>query len=73
MKFGDKESALFGPSKNGFLLEFTRFGWKNLLLSTRSNLQRVAYAFEENELVRYYWPVLDRAPDPLLNSASDSQ
>ncbi len=65
-EFSDKEPALFGPSKNGFMLEFTRSGWKNPLRSTRSNLQRVAYALEDNELIRYYWPVLDRAPDPIL-------
>ncbi|WP_263078635.1 type II secretion system minor pseudopilin GspJ [Endozoicomonas sp. Mp262] len=65
-EFGDKEPAVFGPTKEGDLLVFTRTGWRNPLNSTRSDLQRVAYAFEEGELVRYYWPVLDRAPDPVV-------
>ncbi len=65
-EFGDKEPAIQAPSKSGYLIEFTRSGWKNPLNLVRSNLQRVAYAFEEGELIRYYWPVLDRAPDPII-------
>jgi general secretion pathway protein J len=41
-------------------LEFTRSGWRNLTEQGRSDLQRVAYEFTENQLIRYYWQVLDR-------------
>ncbi|MDP0588569.1 MAG: type II secretion system minor pseudopilin GspJ [Candidatus Endonucleobacter bathymodioli] len=73
-EFGDKQSAVLAPSKpatlatyeNGYLIEFTRAGWRNPLGLIRSDLQRVAYALEDSKLVRYYWPVLDRASDPEL-------
>ncbi|MFK0573981.1 type II secretion system minor pseudopilin GspJ [Endozoicomonas sp.] len=56
-------AALKLPGTGGTLIEFTRSGWQNPLQTTRSTLQRVAYAVEGNELIRYYWPMLDRAPD----------
>lgn len=65
-EFGDRQKALQAPGINGELVEFTRFGWKNPLKEIRSNLQRVAYILEGDELVRYYWPMLDRAPDPIV-------
>ena len=51
----------------GYALTLTRGGWANPLNQPRSTLQRVAYAIEPDSkghdtLVRYYWPVLDRAP-----------
>lgn len=64
-EFGDRQKAIVAPGTNGEILEFTRFGWRNPLLEVRSNMQRVAYSLEEGELVRYYWPMLDRAPDPV--------
>ena len=45
------------------LLEFTRLGWRNPLGKQRSDLQRVAYAWDGNELHRLFWRVLDRAPN----------
>ena len=65
-EFGDRQKAIVAPGINGEILEFTRFGWRNPLLELRSNMQRVAYNLEEGELVRYYWPILDRAPDSVL-------
>ncbi|AMO55817.1 type II secretion system minor pseudopilin GspJ [Endozoicomonas montiporae] len=65
-EFGDRQKAVQAPGRNGELLEFTRFGWRNPLQEIRSNMQRVAYALEEEELVRYYWLMLDRAPDPVV-------
>ncbi|WP_257276200.1 MULTISPECIES: type II secretion system minor pseudopilin GspJ [unclassified Endozoicomonas] len=65
-EFGDSQPAVVSPSLDGFALEFTRAGWRNPLKELRSNLQRVAYNLEEDELVRYYWLMLDRAPDPIL-------
>ena len=41
-------------------LEMTRGGWRNPLQRPRSNLQRVAYRLQGENLVRAYWPVLDR-------------
>lgn len=46
----------------GALAEFTRAGWQNPLEYGRSELQRVAYTHEGEELVRTFWPVLDRSP-----------
>lgn len=46
--------------QEGYLLEFTRSGWRNLTEQGRSDLQRVAYEFTENQLIRHYWQVLDR-------------
>ncbi|WP_051786179.1 type II secretion system minor pseudopilin GspJ [Endozoicomonas numazuensis] len=64
-EFGDSQPAVKSPSRDGFAIEFTRSGWRNPLKELRSNLQRVAYDLEEGELVRYYWLMLDRAPDPV--------
>lgn len=41
-------------------LEMTRGGWRNPLQRPRSELQRVAYRLQGDDLVRAYWPVLDR-------------
>ncbi|MGB0360363.1 MAG: type II secretion system minor pseudopilin GspJ [Endozoicomonas sp.] len=59
---GLTQAALKAPSGNGSIVEFTRTGWDNPIQRTRSGLQRVAYAVESNELIRYYWYMLDRAP-----------
>ena len=60
-EYGDTEPALVGSE----VLQFTRGGWRNPLARPRSSLQRVGYAFEDEELVRYSWQVLDRAQDSL--------
>lgn len=65
-EFGDRQKAIQAPGQNGELFEFTRFGWRNPLKKIRSDLQRVAYNLEDGELIRYYWLMLDRAPDPVL-------
>ena len=44
-------------------LEMTRGGWRNPLQRPRSELQRVAYRLQGNNLVRAFWPVLDRLGD----------
>ncbi len=46
-------------------LSLSRLGWRNPLQLPRSDIQRVAYALEDEALVRYYWTVLDRAEDSL--------
>ena len=57
--FGDEQPPLAGDQA----LEFTRGGWSNPLGRPRSNLQRVAYAWDDRQLRRYVWQVLDRAQD----------
>lgn len=58
--FGDTTAAIAIGEP---LIEFTRHGWQNPLRSPRSELQRVAYGVSEENLVRMFWPVLDRGPD----------
>ena len=61
-EYGDYQPAV--TTKNEFyLLEFSRNGWRNPMDDQRSNIQRVAYEFVENKLVRHYWQVLDRSQD----------
>lgn len=67
-EYGDWEPAIMGPVQDKILLVFTRTGWRNPLQSLRSDLQRVAYVLDGGVLQRYYWPVLDRAPDPVFIS-----
>ena len=59
-------------------LEFTRSGYINFNQNERhSTLQRVAYQFEDNQLIRYVWSVLDRTPttpvtkEVLLHNVND--
>ena len=72
-EYGDQLPALVGDE----FLQFTRGGWSNPLQRPRSSLQRVGYAFEDDELVRYTWQVLDRAQDteplkqPLTSTVSN--
>lgn len=62
---GDRVAAMKAPSADGFAVEFTRTGWRNPLNQLRSDLQRVAYALEEGQLIRYYWPELDRPQEAI--------
>jgi general secretion pathway protein J len=63
--FGEKEAAVIGDNQAQNLLNLTRTGWRNPLPSVihRSSLQRVSWGLEENNLIRAYWPTLDRAPN----------
>jgi general secretion pathway protein J len=58
-EYGDEQPALAG----GEALQLTRGGWSNPAGRLRSSLQRVGYAYEDRQLVRYSWAVLDRAQD----------
>ena len=58
-EFGDTRQPLVGDDS----LRLTRGGWRNPAGRQRSTLQRVGYAYEEQQLVRYAWSVLDRAQD----------
>ena len=69
-EYGDEQPALAG----GDVLQLTRGGWSNPAARARSSLQRVGYAFEDDQLVRYSWSVLDRAQDsePLRQPLTDN-
>lgn len=61
-EYGDYQPAM--TTKNEFsVLEFSRTGWRNPMDDKRSNIQRVAYEFSDNKLIRHYWEVLDRSQD----------
>jgi general secretion pathway protein J len=62
-EFGDPQPALLGGGVGVTMLSLTRDGWSNPLGLPRSNLQRVAYQFNDKQLIRQSWGVLDRAPN----------
>ena len=61
--YGSAQPAIVGGQFNEYLIELTRTGWRNPLQRARSNMQRVAYAVEENQLIRLSWKMLDRAAE----------
>jgi len=52
-------SLLASPNAQ-FALEFSRGGFANPGGFPRGTVLRVAYNFEDDKLVRYHWPVMDR-------------
>ncbi|MDY6992984.1 MAG: type II secretion system minor pseudopilin GspJ [Pseudomonadota bacterium] len=70
-QYGDRQPAIQGFADQ---FEFTRAGWRNPAQQPRSQLQRLHYYFEDQQLWRAYWPVLDRAQDttPLKIALVDS-
>jgi len=62
-EYGEPLAPLIGNDFEGYLIEFTRDGWRNPANHARSSLQRVAYALKDQKLLRAYWRVLDRAED----------
>ena len=59
-ELGSSQAALTGGQNlDSIFLQFTRSGWRNPARQTRSQLQRVAYSFEDNQLIRIYWYHLD--------------
>ncbi len=58
-EFGEELAPLVGDQG----LQLTRGGWSNPLGRPRSTLQRVAWSWEDQQLRRYVWQVLDRAQD----------
>ncbi len=60
-EFGDLQPSMVSADYGEFRISFTRSGWQNPLNLPRSTLQRVAYGVEEEQLIRYSWPMLDRA------------
>ncbi len=61
LELGDSMGpALQTDLRSEFALELTHGGWSNPVSLPRGTLQRSAYRLEDDELVRYYWTVLDR-------------
>ncbi|HEX7080307.1 MAG TPA: type II secretion system minor pseudopilin GspJ [Gammaproteobacteria bacterium] len=52
--------AVLANPNSLFALEFSRGGWSNPAGFRRGTVLRVAYDFEEDKLVRFHWPVMDR-------------
>jgi len=53
------EPPLAADGRGAYLLRLTRGGWRNPAGLPRGSLQRVQYRFEDRQLIRDYWPVLD--------------
>ncbi len=60
---GDMQPAVRGGGFVDIQLEFTRGGVTNPLEQQRPDMQRVGYQLDGEQLLRYSWPVLDRAPE----------
>lgn len=60
---GTTAAIVGGTNIDSTLFELTRTGWRNPASQHRSQLQRVAYSFEDNQLIRIYW----YHPDHLLS------
>lgn len=61
--YGDSQPPLLGGGDEQAALEWTRAGWANPVGRVRSELQRVGYRVQDEQLVRDSWMVLDRAQD----------
>ncbi len=63
-EYGSTIGALRSSDQGDILIEFTHGGRRNPAGFLRSSLQRVGYGIDDEEnLVRYIWPVLDRSQD----------
>ena len=60
--YGEIQPALRGVDSPQ-LLQFTRGGWRNPAFLKRSTLERVTYRFEDKQLIRSTFRVLDQAQD----------
>ena len=60
-EYGNSQPALTAGNNIDNLIEFTRGGRNSPPVLLRSSLVRAAYRFEENQLIRLYWPQLDRS------------
>nr|VFJ51718.1 MAG: general secretion pathway protein J [Candidatus Kentron sp. FW] len=64
-EYGERIPALQSAGDDFRLMEFTRTGWQTLAGMKGMRLRRIAYALEEDRLLRLTWNVLDRAEDSL--------
>lgn len=62
-EFGDRQQSLHSATHGSIVVEFTHAVRRDYLGYVSSNLQRVAYGMQGDELLRWSWPVLDRAQD----------
>ena len=63
-EFGEgHRPALLSTASSLYALEFSRGGWPNPTGLPRGTVARVAYEWEDDKLVRYHWPVMDRTLD----------
>lgn len=60
--YGESEAVFAGASGAGQLLALTRAGWPDARGEQRSELQRVAWRWQDQQLWRDYWANTDRAP-----------
>jgi general secretion pathway protein J len=62
-ELGDGWQPSVSASPSGqFAVELSRGGWANPAGFARGTVLRVAYDWEDGTLVRFHWPVMDRAP-----------
>jgi len=59
-EFGQRQAALVSGGLQDDLFTLTRTGWDNPLNRPRAGLQRLSYRWEDNQLYRVQWDVLDR-------------
>ncbi|MEE4377600.1 MAG: type II secretion system minor pseudopilin GspJ [Candidatus Competibacteraceae bacterium] len=59
-EFGQRQAALVSGGLQDDLFILTRTGWDNPLNRARPSLQRLSYRWENNQLYRLQWDVLDR-------------
>jgi general secretion pathway protein J len=60
-ELGDLELPLTAPCGVEALACFSRDGWSNPFFQlSRGTLQRVRYRLDDREIIREYWPVMDR-------------
>ncbi|MFV2059780.1 MAG: type II secretion system minor pseudopilin GspJ [Gammaproteobacteria bacterium] len=65
-EYGSTREALRSSDQGDILIEFSHGGRRNPAGFLRSSLQRVGYGIDDDQnLVRYIWPVLDRSQDTL--------
>lgn len=69
-EYGNIQPALSTANNIDNLVEFTRGGRPNPANLLRSTLVRVAYQFDDEELVRLQWPQLDNAPGMEANKTT---
>jgi len=65
--YGEPVATIVG---NADQIEFTRSGFANPQFELRSNLERVIYRLDQQQLQRSVYPVLDRAPGSTLRITS---
>ena len=63
-------AALRADFQSGYTIELTRGGWSNPMTLPRGTQQRAAYRLEDDLLVRYHWPVLDRTVSNIANATN---